>query len=202
MESNTVFSAFAGHDLLAWGPLQSTLLAAKERQDLGEERPILFFDESTGAQFDMNLAGSAQDVLGRLVQHPQFASTAGCGHRNGPGRPKLGVVCREVSLLPRHWEWLQQQPQGSSAALRRLVDAARKNDPAAATLRQASDATYRFMSALAGDLPGFEEAARALFKGDAARFDALIQAWPAGIRERLMAMRPVAQPREMAGAEK
>jgi len=98
--------------------------------------------------------------------------------RAGPGRPRLGVVGREVSLLPRHWDWLEAQPGGASAALRRLVDEARKRDPAQQRIRQAIEAAYRFMTALAGDRPGYEEATRALYAGDRARFASLIAAWP------------------------
>ena len=102
--------------------------------------------------------------------------------RTGPGRPKLGVVAREVSLLPRHWEWLEQQPNGASAAIRRLVDQARSNDPGAERTRLAIEAASRFLSAMAGNLPGYEEATRALFGRDRQRFDELIGVWPKDIR--------------------
>jgi hypothetical protein len=93
------------------------------------------------------------------------------------------VVSREVSLLPRHWEWLEEQPNGISAALRRLVEEAKKREPAAERTRRARDAAGRFMSAMAGNLPGYEEASRALYAGDAARFGELIRDWPADVRE-------------------
>ncbi|MFY0534142.1 DUF2239 family protein [Nannocystis pusilla] len=50
--------------------------------------------------------------------------------RTGPGRPKLGVVSREVSLLPRHWEWLERQPSGSR---RRCADSSRRRSGATRT---------------------------------------------------------------------
>ena len=101
----------------------------------------------------------------------------------GPGRPRLGVVAREVTLLPRHWDWLNDQPGGASAALRRLVDQARKANAGRDRIRRAQEATYRFMSAMAGDEPGFEEATRALFAGRPAVFDALTDAWPPDVRD-------------------
>ena len=102
--------------------------------------------------------------------------------RTGPGRPKLGVVAREVSLLPRHWERLEQQPNGASAAIRRLVDEARKRDPGEERTRRAIEAAGRFLSAMAGNLPGYEEATRALFGRNRERFDELIRDWPHDIR--------------------
>lgn len=103
----------------------------------------------------------------------------------GPGRPNLGVAAREVTLLPRLWEWLSSQPGGASVALRKLVEQARRANAGRDRIRQAQEAAYRFMSALAGNAPGFEEAARALFSGDVKRFHAVTQAWPPGVRSRL-----------------
>jgi hypothetical protein len=102
------------------------------------------------------------------------------------GRPKLGVVPREVTLLPRHWEWLSSQPGGASVALRKLVEHASRDARGADIKREARDSAYRFMHELAGDEAGFEEASRALFAGDAARFGELVAPWPAGVREHLL----------------
>ncbi|NVL67960.1 DUF2239 family protein, partial [Escherichia coli] len=118
-----------------------------------------------------------EEVLARAAPEPP---------RVGPGRPKLGVVSREVSLLPRHWEWLEIQPNGISAALRRLVEEARKRDPEGDRARLAIEAASRFMSAMAGDLPNFEEASRALFAKDDERFVSLIAEWPADVRNHLV----------------
>ncbi len=104
------------------------------------------------------------------------------------GRPRLGVVAREVTLLPRHWEWLAQQRGGASAALRRLVEDARKTYAEQDLQRQAKERAYRFMSAIAGGLPGFEEASRALFAHDAGAFGERIQAWPEDVRTHLQRM--------------
>jgi len=114
----------------------------------------------------------------RLADHPVHRSKT----QLAAGRPKLGVVAREVTLLPRHWEWLAAQPGGASVALRRLVDAARHASPVANRVRRAREATYRFMTAVAGDLPRYEEAIRALFAGDGARYDAVIGGWPNGVQ--------------------
>jgi hypothetical protein len=94
----------------------------------------------------------------------------------------LGVVSREVSLLPRHWDWLEQQPNGASAALRRLVDQARKHEPGKERARLATEAAGRILSAMAGNLPGYEEASRALYAADRAHFEELILEWPRDIR--------------------
>ena len=101
----------------------------------------------------------------------------------GRGRPKLGVTAREVTLLPRQWEWLSRQPGGASAALRRLVEAARKEAPEGTRSGQAArDAVYRFLTAIGGDRPNYEEALRALYRGEAERFRALIADWPEDVR--------------------
>ncbi len=103
--------------------------------------------------------------------------------RNGPGRPKLGVIAREVTLLPRHWQWLSAQPGGASVALRRLVDDARRTHAGSDRRRAAQEAAYRFMTALAGDASGFEQATRALFAADAHRFEEHTSGWPEDVRE-------------------
>jgi uncharacterized protein len=172
MDSPTAsYTAFLGATLLATGPLDRVLPAAKPSFDLDPGAPILMFEDSTGRQVDFDLRGSVADVLARALP-PK---------RTGPGRPRLGVVAREVSLLPRHWEWLEQQPNGASAALRRLVDEARKADPEEERTRSAIAAASRFLSSMAGNLPGYEEATRALFARDRARFEELTQAWPEDI---------------------
>ena len=105
------------------------------------------------------------------------------GKAKGPGRPRLGVVAREITLLPRHWEWLASQPGGASVTLRRLVEAARAESAQADAIRQAREATYRFMTAMAGNEPGFEEASRALFAGNSAAFTRHTEAWPDDVRD-------------------
>ena len=169
-------TAFDGDRLIASGPLADIALAVKKALSAGKSRPILIFEDATGRAIDIDTRGNDQEIIERLAHtHPDLVE----GPR-GPGRPKLGVVAREVTLLPRHWDWLSAQPGGASVMLRKLVDEARRGDKA--RLAQSREATYRFISAMAGDRPHFEEASRALFAGDGARFERLIARWPADIR--------------------
>jgi hypothetical protein len=131
----------------------------------------LVFDDETGRQLDLDL---------RAVNSPRPVDTQ--TEPRGRGRPRLGVTAREVTLLPSHWDWLNVQPGGASVALRKLVDAARRTSGDRDRVRAAQESTYRFISAIAGDLPGFEEATRALFAYDRRRFGELISGWPDDIR--------------------
>jgi hypothetical protein len=158
------------------GNLETMLRKTKARLDGGETEQILIFEDGTGQQVDFDFRGTPDDVLAR-VEPPAAAS--------GRGRPKLGVVSREISLLPRHWEWLEQQPNGISAAVRRLVDEARKREPGKERSRRARDAASRVMWVMAGNLPDFEEASRALFAGDRAQLQRLMRKWPKDIRAHL-----------------
>jgi hypothetical protein len=170
--SPTEYTAFAGTRQIATGPRLLVLTAVKQHLDINDER-VLIFEDETGRQVDFNFSGSLDDVLER--ERASFT-------KNRPGRPKLGVVGREVSLLPRHWEWLEEQPNGISAAIRRLVDEARKREPGAQRARRLRDAISRFMWAMAGDFPNFEETARALHAGDDSRVAELTRDWPPDVR--------------------
>jgi uncharacterized protein len=173
LETEHDYVAFVGPRRIAGGPLREILPRLKERFDGEHAGLLLIFDVETGAQIEVDLRGSLEDVLQRYV--PSVA--------RGPGRPKLGVTSREVSLLPQHWDWLGQQPNGASAALRRLVAAAIKHEPGKERARRIRAALSGFLSAMAGDRPHYEEACRALFAGDTAKFAALVQAWPKDLRE-------------------
>ena len=185
---STRCTAFAGSNCIASGKLGSVALAVKKVVDQGAQEPVLVFDDSTGALIELDLRGTAGDVTRRLEQAAEPAGAASSvrpaltGAHRGPGRPRLGVVAREVTLLPRHWDWLASQPGGASVALRKLVEEARRSNAGKDRVRQAQEAGYRFMSAIAGYQIGFEEATRALFAGNAARFEELVQAWPADVR--------------------
>jgi len=171
------FTAFDGSRRIAAGSLESVARALTDHPGVS---PVLIFDDATGRQIELDLRHGAASAVAeyRARAMPRDAPPP----RQGRGRPKLGVVPREVTLLPRHWDWLATQPGGASAALRRLVEDARRAGAAPDRARQALDAAYRAMSALAGDLPGFEEASRALFAGDAERLYALAAGWPADVR--------------------
>ena len=174
MDELQTVTAFAGDRRLAAGPLAQVALTVKQLLDRGESEAILVFDDDSGKVVEVDFRGSADDVCRRFAQpEPPPA--------RGPGRPKLGVVAREVTLLPRHWDWLAGQPGGASVALRKLVEEARRAHAGRDRVRRAQEAAYRFMSAMAGDRPGFEEAARALFAGDRERFAAMTARWPTDI---------------------
>jgi len=177
MTEELSYSAFSGVSLVASGSLAEVLPVLKARNWEGEETSTLVFEDQTGRQVDFDLRGSLDDVLARSLPPPP---------RTGPGRPRLGVVSREISMLPRHWEWLELQPNGASAALRRLVDQARSQDQGSSRARLALDAAARFMSAMAGNLPVYEEATRALYARDRARLEQLIEGWPADIRRHVL----------------
>lgn len=174
MEDGQQVTAFAGARRVAAGALAQVAVTVRQLLDRGEHEAIAIFDDATGKPVDVDWRGSAAEVHQRLAALDPPAP-------RGPGRPRLGVVAREVTLLPRHWDWLASQPGGASVALRKLVEEARRAHAGRDRARQAQEAAYRFMSAMAGDRPGFEEAARALFAGDRERFALLTARWPADI---------------------
>jgi uncharacterized protein len=176
-----IFTAFEGLRRLASGPLTEIAPAIKRAEARAAE-PISIFSDATGRPIDLDLRGSVDNML----KWPGKATEEPGSEPRGRGRPKLGVVAREVTLLPRHWEWLSTQPGGASVALRKLVEAARRDNGDADRLRAARDAAYHFMSAMAGNLENFEEASRALFADDRRRFSSLIAAWPADIRDHVV----------------
>jgi uncharacterized protein len=183
------FTAFEGQRRFAAGALADVALAVKRAEQRPASEPVLIFNDATGCAIDLDLRGNTEDVLARLARHSSAPSTAEAetqAEPRGRGRPKLGVVAREVTLLPRHWEWLNAQPGGASVALRKLVEQARRAGGDAERARATRDTAYHFMSAMAGNLPGFEEASRALFADDRRRFTSLIAAWPADIRDHLV----------------
>ena len=173
MEEIRTYTAFVGETLIASGALEAMLPVVKAKFDRDASALFLIFEDQSGRQVDFDLRGTVDEVVARALPAPP---------RTGPGRPKLGVVSREVSLLPRHWDWLEQQPNGASAALRRLVEEARRRNPGKEHARLATAAAGRILSAMAGNLPGYEEASRALYAGNRAHFEELIRDWPRDIR--------------------
>jgi hypothetical protein len=161
MEQQDIYTAFHLERRIGSGTMEELLPVVRRWAAVHGESGILGFSDRTGGQIDFDLRGVMAD-------------------RPGPGRPKMGVVAREVTLLPRHWEWLREQPGGASGALRRLIDEASRTPEAKA--RQTRDAAGRFLTAMAGNLPGYEEATRALYAGDAEGFRTRMAGWPEDIR--------------------
>jgi hypothetical protein len=180
--------AFGGKRLIASG---SPRQVAERLIELVAARPELqpqVFEACSSRPVEIDLRGARQAVLRRLSrEHGAGAAApaepAAAGSARGPGRPRLGVVAREVTLLPRHWDWLAAQPGGASVALRKLVERALRDHREADRARLATEAAYRFMHAMAGDEPGFEEASRALFASDAAASLRFMARWPKDVRE-------------------
>jgi hypothetical protein len=180
----TTFIAFDGDTRIATGALPAVVERCKTLLATRPDAAPIVYDDSTGRPVDIDYRGTTHDVLARL---PGNAPPA----KRGPGRPRLGVVAREVTLLPRHWDWLASQPGGASVALRRLVEVASRERGAADRQRQAAEAVDRIMMALAGNLPDYEEASRAFHRHDGERFALLTEQWPVDIRDyvRLLAVR-------------
>jgi hypothetical protein len=195
MSARTV-TAFRGTQLLASGEPHDVARAVW-RAMKGTAEPVaavLLFDDETGRVVDLEMRGDESDMLAHLdatvgerdaaqgaSPHEGDATAVSLTPR-GRGRPRLGVVAREVTLLPRHWEWLASQAGGASVALRKLVDDARRTHAADDRAQASREAAYRFMHAIAGDLVHFEEATRALYRGDAATFRAVVAVWPTDVR--------------------
>ncbi|MFP4153403.1 MAG: DUF2239 family protein [Alkalispirochaeta sp.] len=174
MDEHTYF-AFAGDKRIASGELETVLtdLHSFVNRNNGNDTPsFLVFRADTGRQVDFDLTGTLDEVLARALPEKP---------KKGPGRPRIGVHCGEVCLLPRHWEWLERQPKKASVTLRLLVEQAMKNMTPEERARERVEAAHTFMWAVAGDKPGFEEASRALYAGKREVFDALIAPWPEDI---------------------
>ena len=184
--SDALYIAFEGDRCIASGDLHDVARAAKQKLDRRKDASILVFDGRNSGPVEIDLRGSLDDVLARLPDIADVRAAdddAASPAPRGPGRPKLGVVAREVTLLPRHWEWLARQSGGASVALRKLVDAARRTGEGGDRLREAQEAAYRFMSVMAGNRPHYEGAVRALFAGDCRGFEKLIAEWPVDVRD-------------------
>lgn len=179
---SNIYTAFEGTKLLFQGDLSQVVLKVKKHLGSSENSTLLIFSDETGKTMDFNFHGSKQDVVKRLET---FTTSQEIGPSSGPGRPRLGVVSREVSLLPNHWEWLATQTGGASATLRRLVEEARKKSAQSSSIKQVQERVYRVMSVIMGDYPGYEEALRALYKRDLKAFQIKTEDWPRDVREYL-----------------
>ena len=187
------FTSFNGHKRIASGNLTVNALAVKHALASDMTSPLLTFCDQTGQVVEIDIRGSDAEMLARLppegypLQGNELALTNSeeSDEPRGRGRPKLGVVAREVTLLPRHWDWLAAQRGGASVTLRKLVDEARRANVDRDRQRRANECAYHFMSTMAGDMAGFEEASRALFANDAAKFLLQTEAWPSDVRDYL-----------------
>jgi uncharacterized protein len=190
--SHTTWIAFAQNKCIATGKPKDVVTAVKHFLDGHPTTNVLVFDSATSQNIELDLRGTIGTVLKRLPKPVPEAvpSTETLTPNSGVsvGRPKLGVVPREVTLLPRHWEWLASQPGGASVALRKLVEHALRSSKAADQKRLAQESAYRFMHVMAGDSAGFEEAARALFAGDTERLRQIIAKWPRDVRQHLLTL--------------
>lgn len=177
------YTAFVGTRRLASGLLSEIALAVKRAET--EPMPILIYADATGQAMDLDLRGNEAEIAARYAPASAPSSEMLGAETRGRGRPKLGVVAREITLLPRHWAWLSEQRGGASVALRKLVDEARSREDgwekAKRAQRRAQDVAYHFMSAMAGNLPGFEAAIRALYADDRKTVEDLISNWPVDI---------------------
>jgi uncharacterized protein len=205
--TDTSYTAFKRHRRIASGQLYTVALVVKRTIESGAAGPVLIFNDSTGRSVEIDTRGSDEEVVARFAQRAAVNEHAAAGSGRQPplvpdsiktdvdvsaprgrGRPKLGVIPREVTLLPRHWDWLATQPGGASVALRKLVEEARRTHAQTDRRRKALERAYHFMSAMAGNMQGFEEAARALFAVDERRFRKLVAAWPADVCDHAIAL--------------
>ena len=183
IKSQFSYTAFGNEKLIAHGSLDEVVLKIKRWHDKNSTGSLLVFNDFTGKTMEFDLRGSEKEVLQKIEMFiPQDTAAVSVG----PGRPKLGVVTREVSLLPQHWEWLASQPEGASAALRKLVEGAKKNLVMKESVKQVQERVYKIMSILAGDLPQYEEALRSLYRRNAENFKQHTAIWSPDIKEYVM----------------
>lgn len=192
--------AFSRSERIAEGRPREVAAAVKTLVDADREASVLVFDAQTSEPVEIDLRGGLDDVLARLPAAEDVPLPA-ADPKPGPaartvGRPRLGVAAREVTLLPRHWDWLARQPGGASVALRKLVEQALHTHADADRVRQARESTYRFMTAIAGNEPHHEEAVRALFAGNLDAFAQMVAAWPADVRQHTLTLAETTRPLE------
>lgn len=179
-------TAFSELEICASGPKIEVVLALKSAITKDPNFQFLCFDDSTGQQLDFDLSGSSTDIILRYSQQTDAAPptiNAESDNRDDKkiGRPKLGVQAKEITLLPRHWLWLSKQSGGASATIRRLVEQAMRANQSNSIRKSCQEAAYRFLTAIAGNLPNYEEALRAIFRDDAKHLSQLTAEWPSDI---------------------
>lgn len=181
--ADRTYTAFADSKKIAAGKILDVALKIKKSLKPEAKSQILIFDDATCAQVEIDLRGTPENITRRLESLLEKTMPPSDTKKSGPGRPKLGVIPKEVTLLPEHWDWLASQPGGASVTLRRLVEDSRKKNHAKDQIRQAQEAVYKFMTVMAGDLENYEEALRALYAKDQKKFEKLVGTWPRDVRE-------------------
>nr|NNM89468.1 DUF2239 family protein [Bacilli bacterium] len=188
--SPTTCTVFLGVKKMAHGSIEEVIPWLKQSYADEALTTFLLFDDATGKTFDVDFRGTIDEVLARFFKKTGIDPS----QEESPlstkrvGRPKLGVVSGEVTLLPRHWEWLKRQPGGASVTLRKLVEDARRTDTQHSHVRIAQEATYHVMTTLAGDFPNYEEALRSLYAKDDVRFDQLLASFEPDVRDYIKAL--------------
>ncbi len=188
MNNKNIYTAFAGYSQIGKGELIPIIRKCKKIFDDGCSDRIVIYEDLTGQMFDFELNGSEEEVVERLKNHPMLKDKVEEKELRSPGRPKLGVVPREISLLPRHWEWLAEQSGGASAVIRKLIDQEKKRRNSGELFKKHQAATHRFMWDIAGDMEGFEEASRLLYRADFKGLEEIIVAWPEDVFKHLASL--------------
>ena len=179
------YTVFDGFKIVSQGNIEEVAIATKKYLKKEDSARILIFSDLSGKQMDLDLSGTDKDVTDRLSVY-KTADTTSSG--TGPGRPKMGVKPREVSLLPTHWEWLSTQSGGASATIRRLVDEKMKTAAPKDKIKKTQETVYTFLNSIAGDLENFEDAIRFLYRQDEAKFKEAIAAWPKDLKKHTLAL--------------
>ncbi|MES2206013.1 MAG: DUF2239 family protein [Pseudomonadota bacterium] len=183
-DTSSTFTVFNGHQRVITGLIKDVVQRLKEvnaEVNAVETHAFLIYSDTTGCVIDIDMRGTQEEIVAKLINQQSSIHTE-INEPRGRGRPKLGVIAREVTLLPRHWEWLNKQPGGASVALRKLVEAARHVTSESERERLNKEATYRFISSIAGNFPNFEDVSRALFANDPIQFNRLSADWPLDVR--------------------
>lgn len=188
----TSFTSFNGCKRIAFGNLETNALAVKRAIESGSSCSILTFNDDTGCALVLDTRGTDAETLVRLNQESPSQEVMESESvevdqssflQRGRGRKKLGVIAREITLLTRHRDWLLAQPGGVSVALRKLVEAAKKDTATSQVKRRSQERAYQFMSAMASYVTSLEESRRALFAGDFTKFLQLTAEWPSDVQD-------------------
>lgn len=163
------YTAFRGDTRIITDSLFNVALALQKQSEMN----VLVFNDQTGQQIDLDLSGSEDDLKQRYTEVEYVKKV---------GRPKLGVISREITLQQKHWNWLDQQSSSASAVIRKLIDK-ELNDPSSeSNIMLAKQAIDHFMLAMLGNMPNYEEATRALYQGNKSHFLALIHNYPKDLK--------------------